>query len=295
MTATARIIAATDLTPRSAAVPERALLLGQALGAEVLLVHVRGAPPDSASGRARPLRQIGGKLAALPRAARPADPAATLKELAQAAATQLRLSTPPQTQVIDGPVDRALADLTHAEGALLLVLGLHRERRALDILRLTTMERVVLSARSPVLIAHRRPVQPYRRVLGSTDFAPASVAAMAMAARLVPDARFHAVHALQLPLGASFIAGGATFDAALTQAELLRSTFEAAAGMPKLAEPTLIVPGTVHEVLAFRQGELDADLICVGTHSGRDPDVLGNYARDLMRAPPTDLLVAKPG
>jgi nucleotide-binding universal stress UspA family protein len=64
--------------------------------------------------------------------------------------------------------------------------------------------------------------------------------------------------------------------------------------MPALVEPTLIVPGAVHEVLGYRQSELNADLICVGTHSGRDPHVLGNNARDLMRAPPADLLVAKP-
>jgi nucleotide-binding universal stress UspA family protein len=291
MTGKARIIAATDLTPRSGAVPARALLLAQALGAEVLLVHVHEPNGEGALPRPGPLRKIGGKLAAR---SRHKDPAAALQALAQDAAAQLNLSAAPPTRLIEGPVDAALAELTRAEEAVLLVLGLHRERRALDILRLTTMEKLVLGARAPVLIAHRVPVRPYGRVLGSTDFAPASVAAMAMAARLVPQARFHAVHALQLPLGANLLPGGAAFDAALTTAELLRNGFEAAPGMPALAEPTLIVPGSVHEVLAFRQGELDADLICVGTHSGREPHVLGNYARDLMRAPPTDLLVAKP-
>jgi nucleotide-binding universal stress UspA family protein len=75
----------------------------------------------------------------------------------------------------------------------------------------------------------------------------------------------------------------------------MRTAFLSAPGLPELAETPEIVVGGVHEVLAFRQAELGADLVCIGTHSGRDPSRLGNYARDLMRAPPTDLLVAKPG
>jgi nucleotide-binding universal stress UspA family protein len=115
-----------------------------------------------------------------------------------------------------------------------------------------------------------------------------------MAARLSPGAAFHAVHALQLPLLAA-VAGTDAADEALTQAELLRRAFLAQPGLPPLAGPPELVPGGVHQVLAFRTAELNPDLVCIGTHSGRAPDALGHYARDLMRAPPTDLLVAKPG
>ena len=188
----------------------------------------------------------------------------------------------------------ALADLARAEGAVLIVLGLHRERRVLDLLRLTTMERIVLVAPCPVLIAHRPPEGPYRQVLALSDFSPASAAALRAAARLAPGAQFHAIHALQMRLGARAIEGKPEFDAALARAEAARAAFLAQHGLPDLAEAPEIVPGGVHQVLAFRRDELGADLVCIGAHSGRDPQALGNYARDLMRAPPTDLLVAKP-
>jgi hypothetical protein len=51
----------------------------------------------------------------------------------------------------------------------------------LDVLRLTTMEKIVLAAPVPVLIAHREPSRPYRRVLALTDFSPASAAALRVA------------------------------------------------------------------------------------------------------------------
>ena len=103
------------------------------------------------------------------------------------------------------------------------------------------------------------------------------------------------MHALHLPLGAIFKRGQADSDAALSRAEAARRDFLALPGLPTLAEPPEIVPGGVHQVLNFRSEELDADLVVIGAHSGRTPDELGSYARDLMRAPPTDLLVAKPG
>jgi len=271
------ILAASDLSPRSAAVAERALLLGAALGAKVRLVHLReGSMPGRGARRRSP------------------DVDRMLAQQAEQAATALGLPLP-EVELHDaaplGGVVEGLAEL--ARGARLLVVGLHRERRVLDLLRMTTLERVVLAAPAPVLIAHRQPVRAYARVLAASDFAPASVAAMTLAARIAPGATFHAVHALRLPLGAGV--NSAAYDAALTLAETLRAAFEHAPGMPRLHEPTLLVPGPVHEVLAFRQGELDADLICIGTHSGRLPEALGNHARDLLRGPPTDVLVAKPG
>jgi nucleotide-binding universal stress UspA family protein len=112
--------------------------------------------------------------------------------------------------------------------------------------------------------------------------------------RLVGAIRSGMAPDLRRALGAG-VAQDAASDDVLTQAEQMRAAFLASPGLPELAEPPEIVPGGVHEVLAFRQVELNADLVCIGTHSGRDPGQLGHYARDLMRAPPTDLLIAKPG
>lgn len=263
------ILAATDLSDRSAHVVGRAAILAKTLGARLHLVHVG---PDEAAGRFGLGRSKG-------------SPATQLAALAEAQNATLHL--------LSGDPAEALATLAAQENAALIVLGLHRERRVLDLLRLTTMERIVLAAPCPVVIAHQPPTQDYAQVLALTDFSTSSAQAMAMAARIAPRASFHAVHALILPIGKAFKPGSRDTDRALDSAESRKRAFLAFPGMPTFAEDPEIVPGGVHQVLAFRQSELDADLVCIGAHSGRKPDALGNYARDLMRAPPTDLLVAK--
>ena len=301
------IIAASDLSARSAQVGPRAARVAQALAARLVLAHVTAPeklemlelaaaePAEAVAGRSeapigspRPLWAIGRLLSR--RGRRDAvDPAEALE------ATAKGLTPAAELRLMAGAAAEELARLAQDEAAVLMVLGLHRERRVLDLLRLTTMEQIVLAAPVPVLIAHRNAAKAYRRVLALTDFSPASTAALRFAARIAPGAEFHAIHALQMPLSARFVAQDAASDDVLTQAEQMRAAFLASPGLPELAEPPEIVPGGVHEVLAFRQVELNADLVCIGTHSGRDPGQLGHYARDLMRAPPTDLLIAKPG
>ncbi len=244
------IIAATDLSARSAHVAGRAARLAERLGARLIVAHVTGG--DTRSKPDEDLRLLSGEAGA------------------------------------------AIAALARDEHAQVIVLGLHRERRVLDLLRLTTMERIVLAAPCPVLIAHQPPEEAYAQVLGLTDFSAASAAALAMAARIAPDAAFHAIHALRMRLGARAARGNREYEAAMQRAEAARESFLALPGLPAFTEKPEIVPGGVHPVLAFRREELGADLVCVGAHSGRDPRALGNYARDLMRAPPTDLLIAKP-
>ena len=244
------IIAATDLSARSAHVAARAAALAQVLGARLIRVHVSEARHPE--------------------------------------------GLPEGTRLLQGEAAPELAALAARENAALIVLGLHRERRVLDVLRLTTMERIVLAAPCPVLIAHQPPDRAYAQVLAPTDFSAGSAAALAMAARIAPGAQFHAIHALQMRLGARAAPCNREFEAAMARAEDHRRAFLTRPELPALAEPPEIVPGGVHQVLAFRGAELGADLVAIGAHSGRTPDQLGNYARDLMRAPPTDLLVSKP-
>jgi nucleotide-binding universal stress UspA family protein len=304
------ILAASDLSPRSAQVGPRAAAIAATRNARLIFAHV--APQDKvedpqqapavAAGFAEPdaefahadaapggLRTLGKRLLGRrPRRGAP-HPGPAISAAAEG------LVPRPEIRLLVGEPAAELAALACTEDAELMVLGLHGERRVLDVLRLTTMERIVLAAPVPVLIAHCDAARPYRRVLALTDFSPASAAALRFAAWLAPEAEFHAIHALQLPLGALFSGQEAASDEHLTRAEQMRAAFLASPGLPELAEAPEIVTGGVHEVLAFRQGELAADLVCIGTHSGRDPSQIGNYARDLMRAPPTDLLVAKPG
>ena len=260
------IIAASDLTVRSREVAGRALALAGQLGARVILVHAV-APGTSAKRIADAERRLAGELGG------------GMGEL----------------RVLEGRPERVIPELAGQEGAAFVVLGLHRTRPVFDILRLTTMERIVLHAEAPVVIAHTPATHPYRTVLASIDFAPACAAALSAAARLaVPGAEFHAIHALHLPLRDKLSPAEVEESRAMTQAIALRDAFLRTPGLPEGLRLPEIVAGGVHEVLSFRLEELQPDLLAIGTHSGRDPGTLGNYARDLMRVPPTDMVVAKP-
>ncbi|NJN48568.1 MAG: divalent cation tolerance protein CutA [Alkalinema sp. RL_2_19] len=173
-----------------------------------------------------------------------------------------------------------------------LVLGLHSERRVLDALRLTTLEQIVLDAPCAALIAHLPPDAPYRNVLTATDFLMPPHRRRSWPRAWPPLAQHHAIHAVTAPLGGFF--NPKARAERLARAEAQRDRFMQTPGLPALADPLEIIPGGVHEVLRFRTDELGADLVCLGVHSGRNPKILGKYTRDLMRAPPTDLLLGRP-
>lgn len=272
------ILAATDLTDRSAAVPTRAALLAHALGVPLVLAVVI----PSASATVDRFRLGRRKLTA----------ESAIAQLDTLAADMA--GTDVTTLVRQGPVAASIAALVEEYGAGLVVLGLHKERMVLDTLRLTTMEQITIAVPCPVLVAHQREVTPYRRVLGAVTFAPASAHAMATAARLAPGAEFHAIHALEMT-GRDRRAGTSLHDSAvMTEADMLRDAFLQMPNLPPDLNQPEIIPGGVHEVISYRVAELQPDLLVIGSHSGRNPKTLGNYARDLMRAPPTDLLIAKP-
>ena len=272
------ILAATDLTARSAAVPLRAAQLARALGARLVLAAVTsdlslGGDRFRLALRRPSLAEAQSQLATL---------AASIDGVAVSVIAR------------QGPVSATLAALVGEVGADLVILGLHKERAVLDSLRLTTMEQVTLAVPCPVLVAHKPVSGPYARVLGAVTFAPASAHAMAIAARLAPDAEFHAIHALSLSARERRLGDALRDSPAMTEAEMLRTAFLAMPGLPPALHRPEIIPGGVHEVIAYRVDELQPDLLVIGSASGRNPAALGNYARDLMRAPPTDLLIAKP-
>ncbi|MFN4057589.1 MAG: universal stress protein [Roseinatronobacter sp.] len=272
------ILAATDLTPRSGAVVPRAAQLAHALGARLVLASVLPVAPH-------PLHRLRLKRPVLTRDAAKVK----LAQMAQASGL-----SDVQCVVVDGPVAPSLITLTREYAADLLIMGLHKARPVLDTLRLSTMERVTLAVPCPVLVAHQRTIAPYRSVLGAVTFAPASAHAMAIAAKLAPEAEFHAIHALQARKRDLTDAEALLDTTAMTEADMLRQAFLTLPDLPAHLHRPEIIPGGVHEVISFRLTELKPDLLVIGSHSGRNPDALGNYARDLMRAPPTDLLIAKP-
>lgn len=272
------IIAATDLTRRSAAVLPRAVQLARAHQARLLVVHAI----ESRRGPVRRFRLAVGR-----------DP----QTEAEAELARLKTDHPDldiSLHVCPGKPAPLIERLAAEHAADLIILGLHLPRRMLETLRLTNLECITQSVACPILIAQSRAAEPYARVLGAITFAPASARALRVAAHIAPDADFHAIHALQLPLATKLPNADLMTSPEMTEAELLRKAFLDFEDLPARLVMPEIVPGGVHEVLDFRVAELNPDLVVIGSHSGRSATRLGNYARDLMRAPPTDMLIAKP-
>ena len=268
------ILAATDLTGLSAGVLPRAAQLSKTLGAELVVAHVLTGTADGPDAALLTM---------------------TTTEALHAAwrdATGADAAPPPRFVVLHGPVETALAQTAQQAGAGLVVLGLHQPRALADALRMTTMERTVLRSPVPVLLAQDVVARDYDRVLIATAFSSACTTAARAAATIAPRAVLASVHALRLPLLHRRPGAVGVAPEALDEAAAAAETWHNGLGLGPRATRTEVFPGGVHEVLGFAIMDLKPDLIAVGRSSSARPGDLGHYARDLMRAPPTDLLVA---
>lgn len=184
------------------------------------------------------------------------------------------------------------------EKADLLIMGSHRDRSFLDLVRETTAQRITRLAQVPVLLAADRYERPYEDIVLGADFSPNSTAGAGLAAALAPGARIRPVHALQVPYR-SMLAPTGNAD------ELLRSFskepmqndahWRDISVLPDGLTVTEVIEGSAASVLGDVARKTDAHLIVVGAHGrvGQHRAFLGSVASDLMRNPPCDVLIVR--
>ncbi|TCO70353.1 universal stress protein [Rhodovulum euryhalinum] len=271
-------LVATDLSPRADRAVQRAFRLAGWCGADLVLVSVIDADLPA---------EIAGQMTA----------AAELRLAQFAASIPHSGEVRHDTRVLSGDPCEAIPALAAELDAGLVILGLHRPRAFLDILRETTMERIVRHSPRPVLLVRDPVDHAYASVLAAIDFGPASTAALMLAAEIAPEADIHGVHALHIPYR-----GFVTPQVRAGAAEPFRLDAEAALSawrdihpLPARLTDIEIAEGPAHRVLADRIETLSPDLLALGAHgrAGAAPSLLGSLANDLMRAPPCDLLIAR--
>jgi len=279
-----RLAVATDLSPRADRAMARAFLLADYLKLPLMVYSVIDdhLPEDMGASQA----------------------AQTEAKLNQFCQSQRGSETVDWTvEVLRGSIDDALTQACEAAGIDLMILGLHRQRPLMDLIRETTMERLVRRAGRPVLIARDRADHPYKSVLGAVDFAPASTTALLVAAKLCEAPDMRAVHAVHVPYHGAvaapgFVAelppipdAGPFLNEARTQLEKWRSGYPDLAGLD-----VSVVEGSLPSVLHNAMAESRPDVLAIGTHSRAVPMpwLLGSCVNDLMREPPCDLLVVPP-
>lgn len=272
------LLVASDLSERSDHALGRAVQLAGAMGAQIELLHVLD---DATPERIR----------------------TELRDKSQHALDEAAAKTGgiPCTPVLrEGhPTDQLIAEIADRRPALVIV-GLHRPRRFFDDMRETTMQRIARLSSAPVLVAVERPDAPYRNILAPTDFSPGSTASISLAHDIAPEAAIHPIHTLHVPYGGRMARSP---DALHSLEGAFRKEAEASAkawtteeDLPPRLEPVDVIAGAALPAILGKVQQADIDLIAVGAHGrvGSMPAFLGSLANDLMRAPPCDLLVARP-
>jgi nucleotide-binding universal stress UspA family protein len=277
------ILMATDLSPASGRALSRAVGLAAGSGAGLAVLHVVDdrLPEDLVETVERGAQAaIRSQLSALPAAA--------------GLAVDIR--------VIRGDPFAAILEEAWRRKADLVVLGNHRKAPLVDLVRGTTVERVLRQGTFPALVVKDAPAGPYRRCLVALDLATGSRRALETALTLMPHGEFFLLHAYEVPFPAFLGGAGTAREVAAQRAVELDRAVEEAIGSLVDGHPGLrercrlrLVRGEARPALTRAVAELRPDLLAIGGHgrSGIARAVLGSIALEILADPPTDILAAK--
>jgi len=125
------------------------------------------------------------------------------------------------TEIITGPTATTIVECAEATGSDLIVMGTHGRTGMAHLLLGSVAERVVRTASCPVLTVRETPGRTIRRILVPTDFGATADAALDHA--LLLRARFGASLHLLHVLDDSFATEGLAAEAYFTEAPVLRT------------------------------------------------------------------------
>lgn len=268
------ILVASDLSARSDRALQRGFLLAGQLDAKVIVVSiVDDTIPENLV----------------------ADMTDKYRTHLEASAQRLAGNVPCEIRVETGDPITRLVDIVNSAEYDLAVVGRHRNRGFLDGLRRTTVESVVSQSLTPVLMVSDPVHAGYERVLAPVAFSTACRQAVTTALELAPEATFRLVHLWMAPFQG--LTGGRSSDFARA---VRRETAEQAAAWGKGLPASLPTVDLVHDVVASgchkEVRNFTPDLISVGANTrSLSFTGLGSFTAELLRDPPTDLLIARGG
>lgn len=282
-----RLLAATDLLPKSESAVDRAGLLAEALGADLSLLHV--VSPVSCE---RVLEQ--------------SLEMAIARMKSRVCRPRWRTGATPDVVVRAGNPVRVIMDAVARQEPDLLILGPHERRGVVDALQGTIAEKAVSARKCPVLVAQQSAGAAYRNVLLALDVSGASRFALRAAESLVltDQARVTVIHACGSPDHGVLRPVGTDAAAALMQTDC--SQDEASVAMRRLLEQEsseseryelVIAAGNPVRAIMRAIESRKPDLLVMGTRGdGRmRRAVLGSVANQLLKMAHCDLLIVPLG
>lgn len=194
--------------------------------------------------------------------------------------------------------EQAVLDAAEAVSAELIMVGATRRGRVGKAVLGTTAQRIVRTARAPVLVVHDPRPKPVRRVLLTTDLSPLSVAAFEQGMGLLKsvdprndrfEIRSLLVVAYDMPLPPPLGESAASEVAAMK----LESFVDRVAGSRASEVERRVRIGSAGDEILAEAKEWGADLLIVGTHgrTGASRFLIGSVAETVLRDSLCDVLV----
>ncbi|MFM9850341.1 MAG: universal stress protein [Hyphomicrobiaceae bacterium] len=277
-----RLLAATDLSPRSDRAIDRAVQLAGAWKAHLTVLHVVS---DE-----------------LPRSVLRAAIAEAEQILQAQVATWRQGSVDVEHVVVKGHDYEAIIARAQKEDAKFVVMGTHRKTLLREHWFGTTVDQVVRHGDRPVLVVRQKPLRTYDKIMVAVDFSRPSRQALEFALLLFPGAQFTVLHAYDVPFKA-FLTDPRTAKAFARRHErdmTLLIENVVADLKTRFGEVTCeITPvlerGFATNVVHAQVKELKPDLVVVGTHgrSGLRQALLGSVAQDLISTLAGDVLAVR--
>ncbi|WP_429911980.1 universal stress protein [Glycocaulis sp.] len=280
-----KFLVATDLSERSARALQRALALASVETASIRLLHVidDDQPAALIDAQRDKARQYLGQMVA-----REAGPGQTIEIVVEA-----------------GEAHTTINRQAQAFGADLIVLGAHRKNILLDLFRGTTIERVLQTGSTPVLVCNLPAAEPHDRVLAAVELNQNSIDAIEVAfdLGLVRKAKITVAHAYSSLETTQMAYAGRTEEEIHRQhsekeADIADRLYHLVSGTQLGAlDYALVIEEAVPAQLLIRiAGQTGTSLTIIGTRSSSSLErfFLGSVAKAVLRQGHGDILAVPP-
>jgi len=288
-----RVLAATDLSAPARHAAERAALVAKDSGATLCLVHVIN---DPALGRlSRLLAESGDDVEPRIRQTIDRDVARLGEHLAQA------YGVTAQADVVSDAVIAGILGHAAASRADLLVLGARGASFMRHLMLGSTAERLIRKSDRPLLVVKQPPHERYRRALVAVDFSRSSLATLALARAVAPQADLVLLHAYDVPFEEWMRTADVREDALQHYQVVARhraladmQVFLQSSGLNPADVATVILKGDPTLRIIEQEQELDCDLIAVGKQGETMTEkfLLGSVTKHVLQQSQSDVLIS---